>query len=58
MSISHICPLELVKGSFSHHGTSYLVLTLLLGEMLDVGRYGPPGGKLSLLGHGWCVWST
>ena len=25
----------------------YRVLTLLFGEMLDVARYGPQGGKLS-----------
>jgi len=30
----------------------YLVLTLLLGEMLDVARYGPPGGKLGLVCQG------
>jgi len=31
----------------------YLVLTLLLGKMLDVARYGPYGGKLHLLCQGW-----
>jgi len=31
---------------------------LLLGEMLDVGRYGPYGGKLRLLCQGWYAWST
>jgi len=40
------------KSSFSEHSPSYHVLTLLLGEMLDVARYGPHRGKLSLLCQG------
>jgi len=41
------------KGSFSENLPLYLVLTLLLGEMLDVARCGPNGGKLRLLCQGW-----
>jgi len=33
------------------------VSTLLLGEMLDVARYWPHGGKLHVLCQGWYVWS-
>jgi len=52
-SICHICPPEVAKGSFSDHWPLYLVLTLLLGEMLDDARNGPHGGKLRLLCQGW-----
>ena len=44
--ICHICLPEVAKGSFSENWPLYLVLTLLLGEMLDVARYGPHGRKL------------
>ena len=30
-----------------------VVLTLVLGEMFNVARYGPLGGKLRLLCQGW-----
>jgi len=43
-TICHIYPPGVAKGSFSDHWPLYLVLTLLLGEMLDVARYGPHGG--------------
>jgi hypothetical protein len=36
-----ICQLEVEKCSISEHRPLYHVLTLLLGEMLDVARYGP-----------------
>jgi len=58
LSICHICPLEVGKSSLSEHWLLYRVLTLLLGEMLDVGSYGLHGGKLSLVCHGSYVWST
>ena len=57
-SICHLRPLDVVKGSFSEHWPLYLVLTLLLGNMLDVARYRPHGGKLHLLCQVWKVWST
>jgi len=43
-------------GSFSEHWPLYLVLTSFLGEMLDVARHGPHGGKLGLVCQGWYVW--
>jgi len=43
---------------FSKHWAMYLVLTLLLGEMLDDARSGPHGGMLHLLCQGWYVWSS
>jgi hypothetical protein len=52
MSICHICPPEVAKGSFSEHPPLYLVLTLSLCKMLDVTRNGPPGGKLCNLCQG------
>jgi len=52
-SICHIRQLEVAKGSFSEHWPLYLLLTLLLGEMLDVAKKEPYGGKLCLLCHGW-----
>ena len=55
--ICHICPPVVAKGSFSEHWLLYLVLTLLLGEMLDIARNGLHGGKLRLLCQGWYVWS-
>jgi hypothetical protein len=51
--ICHNCPPEMVKGSFSEPLSLFLVLTLLLGEMFDVRRNGPHGGKLRRLGRGW-----
>ena len=54
-SICSIYPLEVANDSFSEHCPLYIVLTLLLGEMLDVARYGPHGGKLRLLCQGWEV---
>jgi len=48
MSICHIGPVAVLKSSLSQHRPLYLVLTLLLGEMLDVARYGRHGCKLSL----------
>jgi len=51
--ICHICPPEVAKGSFSEYWPLYYVWTLLLGEMLDVARNEPHGGKLRLLCHGW-----
>jgi len=45
-SIWHICLLDVVKGSSSEHRPLYLVVTLLLGEMLDVAKDGPHQGKL------------
>jgi len=53
-----ICQPEVVKSSFLKHWPLYLLLTLLWGEMLDVGRYGPHVGKLSLWCQGSYVWST
>jgi len=44
-----ICLAEMATGSFSKHGALYFVLTLLMGEMLDVATYGPDGGKLRQL---------
>jgi len=35
-SICCTCQLEVVKTSFSEHSPLYVVLTLLLGEMLDL----------------------
>jgi hypothetical protein len=52
-SICHIGLTEVVEGSFSEHSLLYLVLTWLLGEMLDVARNGPHRGKLHLLCQGW-----
>jgi hypothetical protein len=43
---------------FSDHWLLYRMLTMLLGAMLYVARYGPHGGKLSLLRQGSYVWST
>jgi hypothetical protein len=53
MLFRHICLPEVVKGSFSEHESLNVVLTLLLGQMLDVARYGPHGSKLRLLCQGW-----
>ena len=58
LSIWHICPPEVWTSSFSEYSPLDLVLTLLLGEMLDVTRYGPNGGKLSRICQGLYVWST
>ena len=53
--ICRFCPLEVAKCSFSEHGPWYFVLTLLLGEMLDVARSGQYEGKLHLICQGWLV---
>ena len=37
---------EVMKGSFSEHWPLYSGLTLLMGKMLDVARYGPLVGQL------------
>jgi len=58
LSICCISPLELVNGSFSGNWLLYFVLTLLLGEILDVAWCGPHGCKLHLLCQGWYVWLT
>jgi len=49
LSTCCICPPEVVTGSCSEHWPLYLVLTSLLGEMLDVARCGPHGGMLCIL---------
>jgi len=53
LPIYHICRPVVVKGSFSEHWPLYFVLTLLIGMMLDVARYGPHEGKLRLLCRVW-----
>jgi hypothetical protein len=58
LSISRICPPNLEKSCFSEHWPLYRVLTLLLGVMLDVERYGPHGGKPGLECQGSYIWST
>ena len=57
-SIYHICLPDVMKSSFSEYWPLHCVLTLLLGKMLDVGRYGQYGGNLRPLCQGWYVWST
>jgi len=57
-SIYHICRLEVAKSSFSECWTFHYVLTLLLGKMLDVERYGQYGGKLRLSCKWWYIRST
>jgi len=57
LSTCHICLVEVVQGSFLEHWPLYFVLTLLLGEIADVARYGPYGGEMHLLCQGWYVWS-
>jgi hypothetical protein len=52
-SICNICLPEVANGSVSEDWPMYLVLTLLFGEMLDVARNGPHGGKMGLLWQGW-----
>jgi hypothetical protein len=49
MLIWHMCPPEVGESSFSEHRALYLMLTLLLGKMLDVASYGQYGGKLCLV---------
>jgi hypothetical protein len=51
VSIFHICLPDVAKGYFSDFRLLYIVFSLLLGEMLDVVRYGLYGGKLGLLGQ-------
>ena len=57
-SICCSCQLVLATGSFSEHRPLYSVSTLLIGEMLEVARYGPHGGKLHLVYRGWWGYST
>jgi len=52
-SIFRIGLLVVAKSSFLEHWPLYCVLTLLMGDMLDVGRDGPHGGKLPLSHRGW-----
>jgi len=54
-SICHICRREVAKCSFSEHSPLLCVLTMLLGEMLDVARHGHCGGNLRLLCQGWYI---
>jgi hypothetical protein len=56
--ICSIYPPEEVKSSFLEYWPQYFELTLLLGKMLNVARYGPHGGTLHLLCQGWYDWST
>ena len=56
--IRHICLQVVAKGSFSEHSSLYFVLTLLMGKMFEIVRYGPHGGKLHLLSRGWYAYST
>jgi len=44
--ICHITQPEVARCSFSEHGPFQIVVTIMLGEMLDVARYGQYGGKL------------
>jgi len=41
-------PADCGKWFFLEHGTLHFVLTLLMGDMLDIARFGLPGGKLRL----------
>jgi len=56
--ICSIWPPEVERSSFLEHWPLYRVLTSLLGEILDVARYGPHGGKLCHLCQGSYIWST
>jgi len=56
--ICHICLLEVAKSTFLEHWPLKFALTLLLGEMLDVARYGQYGGKLHLLCQGCYIYSS
>ena len=58
LSIFRNCMLEVVNSSFSEHWSMTQVFPLLLGEMLNVARYRPHGGKLTLWCQGSYVWST
>ena len=53
LSTCRICRRDMATRSLSEHWPLYFVLTLLLGVMLDVARYGQYGGKLRLLCQGW-----
>jgi len=55
LSIQCICMPDVAKCSFLAHWPLLFVLTLLLGEMLDVEWYNQYGGKLRLLCQGWYV---
>jgi len=57
-AIFHICLPGVAKSSFSEHWPWLFALTLLVGEMLDVPRYGQYGGKFRLLSQGWHVYSS
>jgi len=48
-----MCLLVVAKGSSSEHRPMYFAFRLLMGEMLDVARYGLQGGKLGLVCPGW-----
>jgi len=53
-----MCPPGVAQDSYSDHWPLYPVFTLMMGEMLDVARWGPHGGKLRLSCQGWYVCST
>jgi len=57
-SICRIRQPEVAKYPFTEHWPLFLELTVLFGEMSDVARYGPYGGKLCLSCEGWYIWST
>jgi hypothetical protein len=53
-SICCICLPQVAKDSFSAHSPLFLMFTWLLGEMLDVARYGLQWGTLRLyIKIGW-----
>jgi hypothetical protein len=52
LSIHHIWLQEASKISFLIHSPWQIVLTMLLGQMLDVARYEQYGGNLQLLCQG------
>jgi len=58
LSIGRFCQPELAKSSFSEHWPLQFAWTVLLGEMLDVARFGQYGGKLHLLCQSWYVYSS
>ena len=52
LSIWRICPPEAVNRSSLESSALMFVLTLLLGDMLHIARYGLQGSKLCLLCQG------
>jgi len=56
-SICCISPPEVAQCLFSEPWPLYLESTSLLGEILEVSRYGPHGGKLCHLCQGCYIWS-